>query len=73
VNLAFEAAGLGGETLLVDADTYGGTVVTPASGNSLGSYEVSGGLKDSDWRSHVIRNVVILEAFECVASHITTP
>jgi hypothetical protein len=27
VNLAFEAAGLGDETLLVDADTYGGTVV----------------------------------------------
>ena len=36
VNLAFEAAAVGGEVLLVDADTYGGAVATPPCKNGIG-------------------------------------
>lgn len=39
----------------------------------MDSYEESGVLEGSGCRSHVMRNVVILLAFEWVASQQTTP
>jgi hypothetical protein len=44
VNLAFEAAAIGGEVLLVDADTYGGAVATPTFKKTIGTWTHGGSL-----------------------------